>query len=74
MDTQSANQVRGGLKVETLVHNNRGPGAGAEKPGRGQSKDRSSLHSLPPPPASPEDEGLYDIVSSLCNGLTLSPR
>lgn len=66
-EPDAANQVRGGLKVQTLVHNNHGLWAGAEK---SQAEDRRvgagpALHSLPPPPASPEDEGVCDIVSCL---------
>lgn len=66
-EPDAANQVRGWLKVQTLVHNNHGLWAGAEK---SQAEDRRAgaspaLHSLPPPPASPEDEGVYDIVSCL---------
>ena len=73
-EPDAANQVRGWLKVQTLVHNNHGLWAGAEK---SQAEDKRAgagpaLHSLPPPPASPEDEGVYDIVGA-CNGLTLPP-
>ena len=66
-EPDAANQVRGWLKVQTLVHNNHRLWAGAEK---SQAEDRRAgagpaLHSLPPTPASPEDEGVYDIVSCL---------